>query len=131
MKASLIGAVCVLAAAIAGPSAAETKSVTWTGWFSNLSCAAARAKSGTFTETNPDCAKRSIEHGEAAVFISEQAKALFQVKDYAGLIDDLGYHLEVTANVDDAAGTISIRSVKRLEYQGASCSRPKKAAAKK
>ena len=51
---------------------------------------------------------------------------MFTVKDYAGVIDDLGYHVEIEAKVDDAAKTISIVKVTRHEYQGASCGRTKK-----
>jgi hypothetical protein len=120
----VVGA-CLVGLGLAGVLRSETK-VTWTGWFSDASCSAARATSGILTATNPDCAKRCIEKGEAPVFISEQAKAIFKIKDYPKVIDDLGYHVEVTATVDEAAKTISVREVKRLSYEGAACGRPKK-----
>jgi hypothetical protein len=104
-------------------AAAADKNVTWTGWFSDYGCASGRVRSGIIAATNPACAKNCIEKGAAPVFISEQAKAMFTVKDYAGVIDDLGYHVEVEARVDEAAKTISIDKVTRHEYQGASCSR--------
>ena len=100
--------------------------VTWTGWFSDSKCAASRAAGGTFTETNPECAKTCIAKGASAVFISQQAKAVFGIKDYASAIEDLGYHIELRGVVDDAARTIRVREVKRLEYVGASCARPRK-----
>jgi hypothetical protein len=103
-----------------------TKNITWTGWFSDSQCASARAASGTFSATNPDCAKTCIEKGGAPVFISEQAQAIFRVTDHPSVVEDLGYHVEITAAVDEGAKTISIRSVKRLSYEGASCARPKK-----
>ena len=105
---------------------AQPKTVTWTGWFSDSQCAASRAASGTFSATNPDCAKTCIEKGVPPVFISEQAKALFKVAGYTGVIADLGYHVQVTATLDAAAGTISIQKVDRLSYEGAACARPKK-----
>jgi hypothetical protein len=71
-------------------------------------------------------AKRCIERGAAPVFISEQAKGIFKVKDYPGIIDDLGYHVEIAAMVDESAKTISVQKVKRLSYEGATCARPKK-----
>jgi hypothetical protein len=111
-----------------------TKNITWTGWFSDSQCASALAASGTFSATNPDCAKTCIEKGSAAVFISEQAKAIFRVtdypSDYPSVVEDLGYHVEVTAAVDEGAKTISIQSVKRLAYEGASCARPRKTGGK-
>jgi hypothetical protein len=117
--------ICLLSLALTGDAESAAKSVTWTGWFSDASCASARASSGTFTATNPDCAKKCIEKGAAAVFISEQAQALFTVQG-TDVLTDLGYHVEVQARVDDGAKTIEIQKVTRLDYAGAACSRPKK-----
>jgi hypothetical protein len=121
--------VLAFAARADGPSV-PLKSVTWAGWFSDLDCASGRASGGVFTATNPECAKKCLQKGTPPVFISEQARAIFRVKDYPSVIADLGYHLEVQAAVDEAAKTISIQKVKRLAYEGASCQRPKKSAAK-
>jgi hypothetical protein len=104
---------------------AQTKTVTWTGWFSDAQCAPARVKSGVIAPNNPECVKSCIQKGAAAVFLSEQAKAMFKVKDYPDVIADLGWRLEITASLDEAAGTISIQKVNRLSYQGASCGRPR------
>jgi hypothetical protein len=122
--------VFLISLALVGGVGAEEKNVTWTGWFSDVKCAAPRAAAGVFTITNPDCAKSCLEKGAAPVFISEQAKAIFQVKDYSSIIDDLGYRLEIQGAVDEAAKTIAIRNVKRLAYQGAACARPRKSAEK-
>jgi hypothetical protein len=113
-----------------GGAKAGEKTVTWTGWFSDLKCASSRAASGVFTATNPDCARSCIERGAAPVFISEQAKAIFQVKGYPSVIEDLGYHVQVQAAVDESAGTITIRQVERLAFQGAACARTRKSAQK-
>ena len=107
--------------------AAADKSVTWTGWFSDFRCASAR---GIIGPTNPDCARTCIEKGAAPAFISEQAKAVFQVKDYPALIGDLGYHVEIDARVDESARTIAVVKVTRLEYQGPACARPRKTTTK-
>ena len=122
-----LGAMIVLLSLVpAGAGTAEEKMVTWTGWFSDVKCASARAAGGTFSATNPDCARTCIENGAAAVFISEQARAVFNVKEYSSVVDDLGYQVEVHGMVDGAGKTIRVREVKRLEYQGAACARPKK-----
>jgi hypothetical protein len=84
---------------------------------------------GKLGPTNPDCSKTCIEKGIAAVFISEQAKAMFTVKDYPSVIDQLGYHVEVQARVNEAAKTIEIQSLKQLGWDGAACSRPRKTTA--
>ncbi len=113
------------AAALVEAGAPQTKSVTWTGWFSDLECASGRAASGTFTATNPECAKTCLKKGVAPAFISEQAKAVFTVKGYPGVVEQLGFHVEVQATVDEAARTVTIQKVKQLGYDGASCERPK------
>jgi hypothetical protein len=113
-----------------GSAHAGERTVTWTGWFSDAKCAAARAATGLFTATNPECSKRCIDQGAAAVFLSEQAKAIFQVKGYAKLVDDLGFHVEVQGVADEAAHTITIQKVTQLGWDGAACARPKKPALK-
>jgi hypothetical protein len=123
----LLAQAAVLWLAASSMTVADTasKRVTWTGWFSDVKCASGRAASGVFTATNPDCARKCIQEGAAPVFISEQARAVFTVKDHV-VLDDLGYHVEIQATVDAAAKTISDLKVKRLEYEGAACGRPKK-----
>jgi hypothetical protein len=119
MKQMLMCSVALCCAALA----ASPKSVSWTGWFSDQGCAEGRVKSGLIAFTNPECAATCIKKGAAAVFISENAKAMYAVKGYNGVLDDLGYHVEVQARVDDEAKTIEIQSVKHLEVVAASCSR--------
>jgi hypothetical protein len=104
----------------------EAKSVTWTGWFSDQGCASGRAASGVFTATNPECAKKCIEGGAEAVFIGEEAKAVYKVKDYPSVVDDLGWRLEIAGTVDESAKTISVTSVRRLAPVVLSCGRPRK-----
>jgi hypothetical protein len=118
--------ILLLAAAFTGAAAAEEKTVTWTGWFADSKCHAAGAIAGKVTGTNPDCSKTCIEQGASPVFVSEQANAIFAVKEYASVMDDLGFHVEVQAVVDEAGKTIRVRGLKHLEAQGASCARPRK-----
>jgi hypothetical protein len=126
MKIRLVAATgCLLG--LAALSGSSEKDVTWTGWFSDFKCAHARAAGGLFTVTNPDCAKSCIQRGEVPVFISEQAQAVFTVKDYKDVIDNLGFHLEVTGAVDESAKTIRVKSVKQLAGDGPACMRPKRA----
>jgi hypothetical protein len=61
------------------------------------------------------------------VFVSEQDKLLVKVRSHPGLKDDLGYHLEVTGELDRASGTIAVETVKRLAFEGAACARPRPA----
>jgi hypothetical protein len=101
---------------------------TSTGWFSDRGCAAPRMKRGDISPNNPDCAKRCLDDGAVAVFISEQAKVLLEVKDYPTVKDDVGYRVEVTGIVDEEAKTIAVKSVKRLEAVPIMCGRPKRKA---
>ena len=118
-------AIAICAACLA--QSPEPKQVTWTGWFSDAGCAPGRLAAPTLTQSNPECARQCIEKGAAPVFISEQARAIFRVKDYSSVIENLGYHLEITGRIDQAAKTISVQDVKRISgYEGPSCSRSKK-----
>ena len=121
---------CISLCALTSTLCAETKRVIWTGWFSDSQCATARAAAGSFSATNPDCAKKCIENGSAPVFISEQERAVFKIKNYSSALDDLGYYLEITGVVDEAEKTISVEKVKRLSQEGAACTRQRKADSK-
>ena len=54
------------ASMMACPLSAAEKAVTWTGWFADMGCARARATYGTFSATNPDCAKTCNRNGRFA-----------------------------------------------------------------
>jgi hypothetical protein len=112
---------------LVGAQSRDPKQVSWTGWFADDGCAGGRLTATVVTKTNPDCAKACLKKGAIPVFISEQAHAIFAVKNYPAIVENIGYHLEVSGTVDESAKTISIESVKRTsEYEGPSCSRPQK-----
>ena len=115
--------VCV-GLAIAAPAAEGTKSVTWTGYFTDANCG--KVLDGKVRPNNTECVKRCLSEGVKAVFASEQAKALFEVRDYPSVNEDLGYHVELSGTVDEEAGTISVKSVKRLSEVVNLCAVPKK-----
>lgn len=60
------------------------------------------------------------------MFMAEPPHAIFTVVDSPPIVDDLGYHVEVRAAVDNAAKTIRILEVKQLSFDGAACARPRK-----
>ena len=69
---------------------------TWTGWFSDKQCARVRPDE----EPRPNgtaCVKKCLGEGTPAVFISEQAKAVYEVRDYASAKDDVGFRVEIPA----------------------------------
>jgi hypothetical protein len=95
-----------------------------TGWFACQKCTAPRVANGDLRPSNPHCAKQCIEKGSAAVFINEQGKELLRVTNSVSVEENLGYHVEVTGDIDSESKTIAIEAVKRLGDSGASCSRP-------
>jgi hypothetical protein len=121
-----VGLAVALPALAAAQGASEPATTTSTGWFSDKGCAKPRVERGLIGPTNPDCVKRCLNDGAVPVFISEQAKALFEVQGYPSIADDLGYRVEVTGIVDESAKTITVKSVKRLEAVPLMCGRPKK-----
>lgn len=121
-----------VAANTLGMAAGRTETTTrWTGWFSDQGCAAAKVDSGNITPNGTTCVRKCLNEGATPVFVSEQAKAMYEVKDHATLMDDLGYRLEVTGVVDEKAKTVSVRSVKRLSEIVQMCALPRKDKAKK
>ena len=121
---------CLAGVVFAGALRCEAATVDITGWFACDKCTAARVAKGDLHPSNPVCANECIDKGDEAVFLSEQGKESLKVRKYATVTEDLGYHVEVTGTVDAAAKTITIDSVKRLAYEGASCARPRSGAKK-
>lgn len=105
--------------------AAQTKSVTWTGWFSDKGCA--RITPGEYPRPNGTaCVKKCLDDGSQPVFISEQTRAIYEVRGFPSVKDDVGYYLEISAHVDEKARTLSVKSVKRLSEVTAACLIPRK-----
>jgi len=120
--------VAVLAAVSWSAHPRETTTTTWTGWFSDKQCA--RVTPGEVPRPNGTaCVKKCLADGSPAVFISEQAKAVYEVLDYASVANDVGHHVEITGEVNEKSKTVSIKSVKRLAEVPAICL-PRKAVKK-
>jgi hypothetical protein len=83
-------------------------------------------KNGNISPNGTACVKKCLAEGAKPVFISEQAKALFEVLEYPSVRDDVGYRLEVTGVVDEKAQTIAVQSVKRLSEVVTACSEAEK-----
>jgi hypothetical protein len=117
--------VAVLAAMSWGGAEPQTTTETWTGWFSDKQCA--RVRPGEAPRPNGTaCVKKCLAEGSTAVFISEQAKAVYEVRDYPSVADSVGYYVEITGKVNEKAKTVSLTSVKRLSEVTAMCLLPKK-----
>ena len=106
----------------------DTTTRTWTGWISDKQCA--RVTPGEDPRPNGTaCVKKCLAEGSPAVFISEQAKAVYEVLDYPSAPDYVGFRLEVTGEVNEKTRTVSVKSVKRLSEIPNFCL-PKKAVKK-
>jgi hypothetical protein len=126
MGRSFVGIFALVLAASTTGIARDTKTVTWTGWFSDKGCATPRVAAGNISPNGTECVKKCLRDGATPVFISEQAKALFVVVDYPNAIDDVGYRLEITGAVNEDAKTLSVKSVKHLSEVVNVCALPKK-----
>jgi hypothetical protein len=122
---SVIIMALLLIVPVVGAESPRPSAVTWTGWFSDKQCARVRPDE----EPRPNgtaCVKKCLGEGSPAVFISEQAKAVYEVRDYPAARDDVGFRVEITGDVDEKAKTVSVTSVKRLSEVTAMCLVPKK-----
>ena len=106
------------------PRTSATRDVTWTGWFSDKGCA--RVRDGEVAPNGTECVKKCLKDGAVAVFLSEQAKAVFDVRDYARVMDDVGFRVELTGTLDEETKTLTVKSVKHLSEVVSTCALPRK-----
>lgn len=114
----------LLTAGASVPPGPAVREVTWTGWFSDKGCA--RVRDGEVAPNGTECVRKCLKDGAAAVFLSEQAKAMFDVKDSPSVLDDVGFRVEITGTLDDAAKTLTVKSVKHLSEVVSTCALPRK-----
>jgi hypothetical protein len=71
----------VLALAVGGiaQQTARQSETAIRGWLSDEGCARGRAESGTFTATNPQCAKECVAKGKKIVLIDPDRKMIFEI----------------------------------------------------
>ena len=100
--------------------------VTMKGWLSDQGCAQAKVKAEEVTPNGTVCVKKCLDEGATPVFVNPKAKALYELKNYPTLREDVGYYLELTGVVDEKTKTISVSRVKRLDEIVNVCALPKK-----
>ena len=94
----VLGLVLVLSLVMA--SAAEKGS--WTGYISDAKCGAKGAKAA-----HAGCAKKCIEGGQAAVFVSDDGGAVLEVTNQDKVKEHAGHHVKVDGTLDEKKLTVS------------------------
>ena len=103
---------------------AADNSRTMRGWFVDEACTRGRIAEGRIEPDNPDCAKSCVKEGSKLMFMSESDKAMFEVKDPAGQVKNIGYYVEISGSTDGSK-MLTVNAVKQLAEVGSMCARPK------
>jgi hypothetical protein len=103
---------------------AADNSRTMRGWFVDEACTRGRIAEGRIEPDNPDCAKRCVKEGSKLMFMSESDKAMFEVKDPAVQVKNIGYYVEISGSTDGSK-MLTVNGVKQLAEVGSMCARPK------
>jgi hypothetical protein len=90
-------------------------------------CARGRAQGGTYTQTNPDCAKECVAKGKKIVFIEPEQRRILVIVNQDAARRNIGDQVEITGEVDARAKTVQIVMLKMIEKGRAMCDAPKKA----
>ena len=89
--------------------AADSKTVSSTGWITDERCAAMH---GGGTE-HAACARKCIEHGMAAVFVGDQDKKIMKVANQEAVKKYAGEHVKLEGTVDEG-GMLHVDKVATL-----------------
>ena len=96
------------------------------GWLSDEACARGRATSGTYTNTNPECARKCVAEGKKIVLIAPDEKKVLTVANQDIAKSNVGNYVEVKGTIDTKNETVAIEALKMLEEGRAMCSAPRK-----
>lgn len=107
------------------PQFAGEKSVV-RGWLSDEGCAGGRAKSGTYTGTNPDCAKKCVAEGKKIVLVDRDHKRLLVIVNQDAAKESVGDYVEINGDLNQQNKTLRVESLKLLEKGRAMCDVPAK-----
>jgi hypothetical protein len=90
------------------------------GWISDEGCARGHASGGTFTGTNPDCARKCILNGARTVLIDSNHKRVLLVGNPAVLKENIGDYVEIQGALDSGSN-LHVDSFKLIEKGVAKC----------
>jgi hypothetical protein len=116
---------------LAYPQTSAEQTEVLRGWLPDEQCAKGRAENGTFTGTNPDCAKRCVSQGRKIVLLDPQGKRVLVLANQDIGKSHIGDYVEITGEVDSREIKVHADSLKFLEKGVTMCDAPaKKSAAK-
>jgi len=87
---------------------AAPKDNSWDGWISDSKCAAKGANAA-----HAQCAKKCIEGGEKAVFVTDKDQKVVAIENPAAVAGHEGQHVKVTGTMTDA-GSLHVDTVTPL-----------------
>lgn len=96
------------------------------GWLSDEGCAGGRAKSGLYTGTNPDCAKKCVKEGKQIVFVDPDHKRLLTIANQDVAKERVGDYVEISGEINEESKTLRVDSLTLLEKGRAMCDVPTK-----
>ena len=96
------------------------------GWLSDEGCAGGRAKSGLYTGTNPDCAKKCVSEGKKIVFVDPDHKRLLTIANQDVAKERVGDYVEISGELNEESKTLRVDSLTLLEKGRAMCDVPAK-----
>jgi hypothetical protein len=112
--------------ALAMPPRTTSKTEVVRGWLSDEQCAKGRAESGTYTATNPSCAKECVAKGKKIVLVDPRVKRILVISNPEIAKKNVGDEVEITGQVDAQTKTLHADSLKFLEKGSALCAAPAK-----
>ncbi len=117
----LASASCSAALVLATPPQNSTETETLRGWLSDETCAKGRAQAGTFTATNPECAKECVSKGKKIVLVDPVGKRVLVLANQEIGKNNIGDYVEISGHVDTKSKTLHADSLKFLEKGSAMC----------
>ena len=107
----VVCAMCLLMSMVAvAADKAAAKTGKWSGWVSDEKCATGDKAS------NAECAKKCIEGGAKAVFVTEKDKKVIAINNPEAVKGHEGHHVSVTGSITD--NQLHVDSVKMLAAKG-------------
>jgi hypothetical protein len=112
----------LLAYASATDQSAQTNSKIIRGWLSDQQCAEGRASSGTFTVTNPRCAKECVAKGRKIVLIDPDGKRVLTIQNQSAARSNIGDHVEIQGTLSSTK-LLHVNSLQKISTGVAACER--------